>query len=73
MGMRPGDPGMQSVGQMCDIQEGTLSPHLKIYAWHSAEAGPGDRGLEAGHRDVIIDTVERDNLKERAEGCGAEG
>lgn len=37
-----------------------------------AEAGTGDRDLEAGHKDVTIDTVGTDNLKERAEGHDTE-
>lgn len=35
MGVRPGDPGMQPVGQMCDIREGTFNPHWKIYVWQA--------------------------------------
>lgn len=37
-----------------------------------AKAGTEDRDLEAGHRDVTIDTFETDNLEEGANGHGAE-
>lgn len=37
-----------------------------------AKAGTEDRDLEAGHRDVTIDTFETDNLEEGAKSHGTE-